>query len=64
MLLLKAHRLLIASGMVMCVIFVIRQVVTYTDTHALADLLGAIVAAAVVVALGAYYRSLRNKTLL
>ena len=48
----------------MCVIFVIRQVVTYTHTHALADLLGAIVAAAVVVALGAYYRSLRNKTLL
>ncbi len=52
MLLLKAHRLLIASGMVMCVIFVIRQVVTYTRTHAPADLMGALVAAGVVVALG------------
>jgi len=64
MLLLKAHRLLIASGMIMCVIFVIRQVVTYARTQALADLVGALVAAAVVVALGFYYRSIRNKTLL
>ncbi len=36
----------------MCVIFVIRQVVTYTRTHAPADLMGALVAAGVVVALG------------
>ncbi len=63
MLLLKAHRLLIASGIVMCIIFVIRQVVTYTRTHAPADLLSALIAAGVVVALGLYYRSIRNKTL-
>ncbi len=63
MLLLKAHRVLIASGIVMCIIFVIRQVVTYNRTHAPADLLGALVAAGVVVALGLYYRSIRNKTL-
>ncbi len=63
MLLLKAHRLLIASGIVMCVIFVIRQVVTYTRSHAPGDLLGALVAAGVVVALGFYYRSIRHKTL-
>ena len=64
MLLLKAHRLLIASGMIMCVIFVIRQVVTYTRTQALADLAGALVAAAVMAALGCYYRSIRKKRLL
>jgi hypothetical protein len=63
MLLLKAHRLLIASGIVMCVIFVIRQVVTYTRTHAPADLIVALIAVGVVVALGFYYRSIRNKTL-
>ena len=62
MLLLKAHRLLIASGIVMSIIFVIRQVVTYTRTHAPTDLLGALVAAGVVVALGFYYRSIRHKT--
>jgi hypothetical protein len=64
MLLLKAHRLLIASGIVMFVIFVIRQVVTYTHTRAPANLLGALVAVGAVVALGLYYRSIRNKTLL
>jgi hypothetical protein len=64
MLLLKVHRLLIASGMVVCVIFVIRQVVTYTRTRAPADLLAAFIAAGVVVALGCYYRSIRHKTLL
>jgi len=64
MLLLKAHRLLIVSGMIMCVIFVIRQVVTYTRTQAMADLVSALAAAAVVVALGFYYRSIRNKTLM
>jgi hypothetical protein len=64
MLLLKAHRLLIASGIVMCIIFVIRQVVTYTHSRAPADLLGALVAVVVVVALGLYYRSIRHKTLL
>lgn len=62
MLLLKAHRLLIASGMVMCVIFAIRQVVTFTRTRAPGDLLGALVAAGVVMALGRYYRSIRHKT--
>jgi uncharacterized membrane protein (DUF373 family) len=62
MLLLKAHRLLIASGIVMSIIFVIRQVVTYTRTRAPTDLLGALVAAGVVVALGFYYRSIRHKT--
>ena len=60
--LLKAHRLLIASGIVMSIIFVIRQVVTYTRTHAPTDLLGALVAVGVVVALGFYYRSIRHKT--
>lgn len=64
MLLLKAHRLLIASGIVMCIIFVIRQAVTYTHTHAPADLMQALVAVGVVVALGFYYRSIRHKTLL
>ncbi len=61
MLLLKAHRLLIASGIVMCIIFVIRQAVTYARTYAAADLMRALVAAAILVALGLYYRSLRNK---
>ena len=64
MLLLKVHRLLIVSGMMMCVIFIIRQVVTYTRTQAPGDLMGALVAAGVVVALGLYYRSIRHKTLL
>jgi hypothetical protein len=36
--------------------------VTYTRTHAPTDLLGALVAAGVVVALGFYYRSIRHKT--
>jgi hypothetical protein len=48
----------------MCIIFVIRQVVTYTHTHAPANLLGALIAVGVVVALGLYYRSIRHKTLL
>ena len=50
--------------MIMCVIFVIRQVVTYARTQALADLVGALAATVVMVALGFYYRSIRNKTLL
>ncbi len=62
--LLKAHRLLIASGIVMCIIFIIRQAVTYARTNAPANLVVILVAVGAVVGLGIYFRSICNKTTL
>lgn len=64
MTLLKVHRLLIASGIVMCIIFIIRQAVTYARTHAPANLVVILIAVGAVVGLSFYFRSIRNKTTL
>lgn len=64
MTLLKAHRLLIASGIIMFIIFIIRQAVTFARTNSPANLVYIIVAVGAVVGLGIYFRSIRKKTTL
>lgn len=58
--LLKAHRLLIGSGIAMCVVYIVTHVIRYSGTHASADLLRALMALAAAIGLGLYFRSIRT----
>ena len=57
---LKIHRILIASGIVVCLIFAGREVATYGNTHNSTALIFAAVAVAFAVALVIYLRSIRQ----
>ena len=57
--LLKVHRILITSGLVMCLVYTLRQVLRYANTHNGIDLVTALCGLLVAVALGLYLRSLR-----
>ncbi len=60
MYLLKVHRLLIASGIALCVLYTVVQVLHYSRSNAVSALVQALVAFALAVALVWYFRSIRT----
>ena len=56
--LLKVHRLLIGSGIAMCVIYMLRQLLHYWRNGALVDLMQAVIAIGVAIVLGLYFRTI------
>lgn len=57
--LLKIHRILIGSGIALCLLFTLLQCMQYLHTQDLRALLRAGIAAVLALALGRYFRSLR-----
>jgi hypothetical protein len=57
---LKIHRILIASGILVCLIYAGREVAIYSNTHSSGTLLHAALAVVAAVALGIYLHSIRN----
>jgi hypothetical protein len=57
---LKIHRVLIASGIVVCFVYAGREVATYSNTHNSASLIHAVLSVAAAVALGVYLHSIRK----
>lgn len=57
---LKIHRVLIASGIVVCFVYAGREVATYSNTHSSAPLIHAALSIAAAVALGIYLHSMRK----
>ena len=57
---LTIHRILIASGMVVCLVYAGREVATYSNTHSSVPLIHAALAVVVAVALGIYFHSIRK----
>jgi hypothetical protein len=58
--LITAHRILISSGIVMCIIYTLRQVLRFSSSHAMGDLLHACLALLGAIGLGLYLRSIRT----
>ena len=58
--LLKIHRILIASGIVVCLVFTGREVANYSNTHSSGPLIHGALAVAAAVALGVYLYSIRK----
>ena len=58
--LLKIHRILIASGIVVCFVYAGREVATYSNTHSSVTLIPVALAVVVAVALGIYLHSIRK----
>ncbi len=58
--LLKIHRILIASGIVVCLVFTGREVANYSNTHSSGPLIHAALSIAAAVALGIYLYSIRK----
>lgn len=58
--LLKIHRILIASGIVVCLVYTGREVATYSHTPSSVTLIHAALAVVAAVALGIYLYSIRN----
>ena len=58
--LLKVHRLLIGSGIAMCVIYSVVHALKYLKLNVMADLISALVAVLVAIALGVYFRTIRT----
>ena len=58
--LLTVHRILIASGIAVCLLYAGREVANYTDTHSPAPLLHAALSVAAAVAMALYLRSIRT----
>ena len=58
--LLKIHRILIASGIIVCLIYAGREVATYSNAPSSVTLIHAALAVAAAVALGIYLHSIRN----
>ena len=56
--LIKVHRLLIGSGIALCILYTVLHVLRYAKSDAVADLVHAIVALLAAVALGCYFRSI------
>jgi hypothetical protein len=57
---LKIHRILIASGIVVCLVYAGRAVATYSNTPSSVTLIHAVLAVAAAVALGIYLYSIRK----
>ena len=57
---LKIHRILIASGILVCLIYAGREVATYSNTPSSVTLIHAALAVAAAVALGIYLHSIRK----
>ena len=57
---LKIHRILIVSGIVVCLIYAGREVATYSNTPSSVTLIHAVLAVLAAVALGIYLHSIRN----
>jgi hypothetical protein len=57
---LKIHRILIASGIIVCLVYTGREVATYSNTHSSVTLIHAVLAVAAAVALGIYLHSIRK----
>ena len=57
---LKIHRILIASGIVVCLVYAGRAVATYSNTHSSVTLIQAVLAVAAAMALGIYLYSIRK----
>ena len=57
---LKIHRILIASGIIVCLIYAGREVATYSNTHSSVTLIHAALSVAAAVALGIYLHSIRK----
>ncbi len=58
--LITAHRILIASGIAMCVVYTLRQALRYSSSHHSGDLVSALLALMGAVALGLYLHSIRR----
>ena len=58
--LLKIHRILIASGIVVCFVYAGREVATYSNTPSSVTLIQAALAVVAAVALGVYLYSIRR----
>ena len=57
---LTIHRILIASGIAVCLLYAGREVATYSNTHSSVTLIPAALAVVAAVALGVYLRSIRR----
>ena len=57
---LKIHHILIASGIVVCLVYTGREVANYSNTHSSVTLIQAGLAVAAAVALGIYLHSIRK----
>jgi hypothetical protein len=57
---LKIHRILIASGIVVCLVYAGREVATYSNTHSSVTLVHVALAVIAAVALGVYLHSIRR----
>ena len=57
---LKIHRILIASGIVVCLVYAGREVATYSNTPSSVTLIHAALAVVAAVALGVYLYSIRR----
>jgi uncharacterized membrane protein len=58
---LQAHRILIASSLVACVIYILRQALDYSKHHGVGTLLSACIAVVLSIALSLYLYSLRHR---
>ena len=58
--LLKIHRILIVSGIVVCLVYAGRAVAIYNNTHSSVTLIHAALAVVAAVALGVYLYSIRR----
>ena len=57
---LKIHRILIASGIAVCLLYAGREVANYTNAHSVGTLIHAALSVAAAAALGVYLRSIRT----
>jgi hypothetical protein len=57
---LKIHRILIASGIVVCLVYTGREMATYSNTPSSVTLIHAALAVVAAVALGVYLYSIRR----
>ena len=57
---LKIHRILIASGIAVCLLYAGREVANYTNSHSVVILLRVALSVAAAAALGAYLYSIRR----
>ena len=57
---LKIHRILIASGIAVCLLYAGREVANYSNTHSSVTLLHAALSVTAAVALGVYLYSIRR----
>ena len=57
---LKIHRILIASGITVCLLYAGREVANYTNVHSVVPLIPAALSVAAAAALGVYLYSIRR----